>query len=119
MDDSQIHRLMTQSGCGGTLTPPVRRFALACRAAIYSAEQARIEAPLRAEIDRLNEQRRESQAERERLLDSLARAGLEASRIMVLKERDRCAKVAAPEHVTYSDDEWRVRCEVRDAILDA
>ncbi len=118
MDDSEIHRLMTQSGCGGTLTPAVRRFALACRAAIYSAEQAQIEAPLRAEIDRLNAQRRELQAERERLLDSLARAGLEASR-MVLKERDRCAKTAAPEHIPYSDDEWRVRCEVRDAILDA
>ena len=24
--DSTIHRLMTQSGCGGTLTPAVRRF---------------------------------------------------------------------------------------------
>ena len=32
MDDSQIHRLMTQSGCGGTLTPSVRRFAHACAA---------------------------------------------------------------------------------------
>lgn len=103
MDDSQIHRLMTQSGCGGTLTPAVRRFAQACAA-------------LGAETEA--EKRRELQAERERLLDSLARAGLEASR-MVLEERDRCAKAAAPEQIPYSDEEWRVRCEVRDAILDA
>ena len=71
MDDSQIHRLMTQSGCGGTLTPAVRRFAQACAA-----------------------------------------LGTEA-------ERKRCAEIAAPERIPYSDDEWRVRCEVRDAILDA
>ena len=32
MDDSDIHRLMTQSGCGGMLTPAVRRFAQACAA---------------------------------------------------------------------------------------
>lgn len=71
MDDSQIHRLMTQSGCGGTLTPAVRRFAQACAA-----------------------------------------LGTEA-------ERKRCAEIAAPERIPYSDDEWRVRCDVRDAILDA
>lgn len=71
MDDSQIHRLMTQNGCGGTLTPAVRRFAQAC-------------------------------------------AGLGAD-----TERQRCAAIAAPERIPYSDDEWRVRCEVRDAILDA
>ncbi len=63
--------LMTQSGCGGTLTPAVRRFAQACAA-----------------------------------------LGTEA-------ERKRCAEIAAPERIPYSDDEWRVRCEVRDAILDA
>lgn len=34
-------------------------------------------------------------------------------------ERQRCAEIAAPERMPYSDDEWRVRCEVRDAILDA
>jgi hypothetical protein len=33
MDDTQIHRLMTQTGCGGTLTPAVRRFAQACATA--------------------------------------------------------------------------------------
>lgn len=38
MDDSQIHRLMTQSGCGGTLTPAVRRFAQACAALGAEAE---------------------------------------------------------------------------------
>jgi hypothetical protein len=41
MDDSQIHRLMTQSGCGGTLTPAVRRFAQACAAAGVAAERER------------------------------------------------------------------------------
>lgn len=44
-----------------------------------------------AEIERLNAQRRELQAERERLLDSLARAGLEASR-MVRQERHEIAQ---------------------------
>ena len=44
-----------------------------------------------AEINRLNAQRRELQAERERLLDSLARAGLEASR-MVRQERHEIAQ---------------------------
>ena len=43
------------------------------------------------EIERLNAQRRELQAERERLLDSLARAGLEASR-MVRQERHEIAQ---------------------------
>lgn len=33
--------------------------------------------------------------------------------------RERCAEKAAPEHIPFSDDEWRVRCEVRDAILGA
>jgi hypothetical protein len=36
-----------------------------------------------------------------------------------LVERERCAAIAAPEHIPYSEDEWRVRCEVRDAILEA
>lgn len=30
-----------------------------------------------------------------------------------------CARMAAPEHVVFSDDEWRVRCEVRDSLLAA
>jgi hypothetical protein len=34
-------------------------------------------------------------------------------------ERKRCAAIAAPESIPYSDDEWRVRCEIRDAILGA
>jgi len=34
-------------------------------------------------------------------------------------ERDRCAKIDAPEHIPFNDDEWRTRCEIRDAILDA
>jgi len=46
MDDSQIHRLMTQSGCGGTLTPAVRRFAQACAA----AERERWERAIGAEM---------------------------------------------------------------------
>ena len=33
--------------------------------------------------------------------------------------RDRCAKKAAPEHIPFSDEEWRVRCDVRDSILGA
>jgi hypothetical protein len=41
MDDSQIHRLMTQSGCGGTLTPAVRRFAQACAALGAEVERER------------------------------------------------------------------------------
>lgn len=45
MDDSQIHRLMTQSGCGGTLTPAVRRFAAACAAARASMWQGMRSAP--------------------------------------------------------------------------
>ena len=57
-----------------------------------NGEQARVFAAAKTEIDRLNMQRRELQAERERLLESLARAGLEGSR-MVLKERERCANV--------------------------
>ena len=36
----------------------------------------------REELQRLHAQRRDLQAERERLLDSLARAGLEASRML-------------------------------------
>lgn len=42
MDNSQIHRLMTQSGCGGTLTPAVRRFAQACEALGVAAERERL-----------------------------------------------------------------------------
>lgn len=34
----------------------------------------------------------------------------------VQAERKRCAELAAPERFVYSDDEWRVRCEIRDAI---
>ena len=34
----------------------------------------------------------------------------------VLEEREACAEIAAPERTPYSDDEWRVRCEVRAAI---
>lgn len=34
-------------------------------------------------------------------------------------ERKRCAAKAAPEHIPFSDEEWRVRCEIRDAILEA
>lgn len=30
-------------------------------------------------------------------------------------ERERCAKMAAPEHIPFSDDEWRVRCELSGA----
>lgn len=33
-------------------------------------------------------------------------------------ERELCAAIAAPERIPYSDEEWRVRCEVRDAIRD-
>lgn len=29
---------------------------------------------------------------------------------------DRCAEVAAPERIPFNDEEWRVRCEVSDAI---
>ena len=50
MDDSQIHRLMTQSGCGGTLTPAVRRFAQACYAAGVAAERELWERTLGAEM---------------------------------------------------------------------
>lgn len=50
MDDSQIHRLMTQSGCGGTLTPAVRRFAQACAAAGVAAERELWERALGAEM---------------------------------------------------------------------
>ena len=57
-----------------------------------NGEQARVFAAAKTEIDRLNMQRLELQAERERLLESLARAGLEGSR-MVLKELERCAQV--------------------------
>lgn len=34
-------------------------------------------------------------------------------------ERERCAAEAAPEHIPFSDEEWRIRCEIRDAILGA
>jgi len=51
----------------------------------------------------------------DQLRDYAARWGLACAEM----ERERCAKIAAPETVPYSDDEWRVRCEVRDAILDA
>lgn len=50
MDDAQIHRLMTQSGCGGTLTPAVRRFAQACAASGVAAERERWERALGAEM---------------------------------------------------------------------
>jgi len=43
------------------------------------------------EIERLSAQRRDLQAERERMLDSLARAGVEASRF-ARRERERCAR---------------------------
>lgn len=36
----------------------------------------------------------------------------------VAAERERCAAKAAPERIPFSDDEWRVRCEVRDSILE-
>ena len=42
MDDSQIHRLMTQSECSGRLTPAVRRFAQACAATGSAAERERL-----------------------------------------------------------------------------
>ena len=51
-----------------------------------------------AEVQRLHVQRRELQAERERLLGSLARAGLEGSR-MVLKERERCVQACLGEYL--------------------
>ena len=35
---------------------------------------------------------------------------------LVAEERARCADLAAPERFVYSDEEWRVRCEIRDAI---
>ncbi len=35
----------------------------------------------------------------------------------VAAERERCAAIAAPERIPFSDDEWRVRCEIRDEIL--
>jgi hypothetical protein len=41
MNDPEIHRLMTQSGCGGTLTPAVRRFAQACAAEGATQERER------------------------------------------------------------------------------
>ena len=31
-------------------------------------------------------------------------------------ERARCVAIAAPERTPFNDDEWRVRCEIRDAI---
>lgn len=34
-------------------------------------------------------------------------------------ERERCAAKAAPERIPFSDEEWRIRCEIRDAILEA
>lgn len=49
MDDTQIHRLMTQSGCGGTLTPAVRRFAQACAALGAEAEREQCEKAMQAE----------------------------------------------------------------------
>lgn len=39
--------------------------------------------------------------------------------LLLNAERDRCGELAAPEHIPFSDDEWRVRCEVRCAILAA
>tara|TARA_R110000823_G_scaffold225669_3_gene353428 strand:- start:1916 stop:2185 length:270 start_codon:yes stop_codon:yes gene_type:complete len=33
LTDALIHSLMTEAGCGGALTPSVRRFAQACAAA--------------------------------------------------------------------------------------
>ena len=48
------------------------------------------------------------------LLQALQQVAQEVSHA----ERAKCAEIAAPERFVYSDDEWRVRCEVRDAILD-
>jgi hypothetical protein len=32
------------------------------------------------------------------------------------QERERCLAIAAPEHIPFNHEEWRVRCEIRDAI---
>lgn len=53
---------------------------------------------------------------RTEVMTAEAEALIERARI---EERERCAKKAAPDHIQYSDDEWRVRCEVRDSILDS
>jgi hypothetical protein len=39
--------------------------------------------------------------------------------LAIAEEREACAEIAAPERLVYGDFEWRVRCEVRDAILDS
>ncbi|MFN8758862.1 MAG: hypothetical protein ACK5XA_08640 [Tagaea sp.] len=39
--------------------------------------------------------------------------GLRAVRAAALRE---AVDIAAPERVAFSDDEWRVRCEIADAL---
>lgn len=52
------------------------------------------------------------------LLLALMQVAHEAGYDSMLYERKRCAAIAAPERFVYSDEEWRIRSEVRDAILD-
>jgi hypothetical protein len=68
------------------------------------------------EIERLNTQRRELQTERERLLDSLARAGLDGMR-MVLQERERCAALCLRPPDWLTPEQQAIATEIRNAIL--
>ena len=34
----------------------------------------------------------------------------------VAREREKIAAMIAPEHLVFSDEEWRLRCELADAI---
>ena len=53
-----------------------------------------------------------------RTTGTVSRDDLEALIAASIKQaREQCAAESAPERIPYSDEEWRVRCEIRDAIL--
>lgn len=93
-----------------TLQPHVQKLADAEGLTITPLyDQAALDAAVAAVRDRM----------RDLCAIDMASATLKASELAQAAERERCAKKAAPEHIPFSDDEWRVRCEVRDSILEA
>jgi len=120
MDDPQIHHLMTQSGCGGTLTPAVRRFAQACAAAGVAAERERWERAIGAEmpsdfamkdhekrelVSRITAVALEYHAA-EQLRERIGEAVLPAIDAAVAAERNRCAAKAGE----YAQAWWSKHC---------
>ena len=80
-----------------------------------NSDQARVFAAAKSEIERLRASLRATESIAAKMMNYAA----ERASADITAVRKQCAAIAAPESIQYSDEEWRVRCEIRDAILGA